>query len=161
MRRDVGRVGVWTTSDIAVPSDSDAIHTAKSSLIPFILFLINIILSYLKKRASGNDYKSIVFLLEAMNIGLCRYDTGCARRLLDMVCCGVVGWSACVALRRDTQFFNAHCVCLKNWWCDQGESNPQGLPHSILSAARLPVPPWSHGAVYIFIKLSFVFQQFL
>lgn len=62
---------------------------------------------------------------------------------------------------------------LKNWasgnnrkivfcfWCDQGESNPHGLPHSILSAARLPVPPWSHVGVYIFIKLIFVFQPFL
>lgn len=32
----------------------------------------------------------------------------------------------------------------KNWWCDQGDSNPHGLPHSILSAACLPIPPWSH-----------------
>jgi hypothetical protein len=30
-------------------------------------------------------------------------------------------------------------------WCERGELNPQGLPHWILSPARLPVPPLSHA----------------
>ncbi len=28
-------------------------------------------------------------------------------------------------------------------WCERGDSNPSGLPHRILSPARLPVPPLS------------------
>ncbi len=27
-------------------------------------------------------------------------------------------------------------------WCSQGDLNPQGFIHSILSAARIPIPPW-------------------
>ncbi len=30
-------------------------------------------------------------------------------------------------------------------WCERGDSNPHGLPHRILSPARLPVPPLSRG----------------
>ena len=32
---------------------------------------------------------------------------------------------------------------LRFHWCERGDSNPHGLPHRILSPARLPVPPLS------------------
>ncbi len=55
LRRGVPRDEFVAAKDTAVVINNGAIHAAKSSLIPFILFLINIILSYLKKRASGNN----------------------------------------------------------------------------------------------------------
>ena len=44
-------------------------------------------------------------------------------------------------------------------WCGRGELNPQGLPHSILSAARLPISPRPHFFSQDIIKL-FHFQEF-
>src|SRR5690349_23321505 len=38
--------------------------------------------------------------------------------------------------------FRPHAVAQ----CDRRDSNPHGLPHRILSPARLPVPPRSHGS---------------
>lgn len=40
-----------------------------------------------------------------------------------------------------------------------GIEPPRDLSHSILSAVRLPVPPWSHFVSY-FDKLLFIFQPF-
>src|SRR5262245_47605009 len=34
----------------------------------------------------------------------------------------------------------------KGGWCERGELNPHGLPHWILSPARLPVPPLSRAS---------------
>src|ERR1700679_3012473 len=31
-----------------------------------------------------------------------------------------------------------------NAWCERRDSNSHGLPHQILSLARLPIPPHSH-----------------
>ena len=36
-------------------------------------------------------------------------------------------------------------MAIFGFWCERGELNPHGLPHWILSPARLPVPPRSHG----------------
>ena len=59
VRRFVLRDEFWVLSATAVPNNSGARHAIKSSLIPFILLLINNILSYLKKWASGNNEKKV------------------------------------------------------------------------------------------------------
>src|SRR3989449_2273934 len=41
------------------------------------------------------------------------------------------------------------CYLSGEWWCERGELNPHGLPHWILSPARLPVPPLSPDAISI------------
>ena len=47
----------------------------------------------------------------------------------------------------------------ENWWCGWGDLNPQGLLHSILSAARIPIPPQPRSEIKHIIKL-FIFQEF-
>ena len=48
----------------------------------------------------------------------------------------------------------------KDGWCGRGELNPQGLPHSILSAARLPISPRPHIFVKTYYKTIY-FSRFL
>ena len=49
--------------------------------------------------------------------------------------------------------------CGENRWCGQGDLNPHGLLHSILSAVRLPISPWPLSSQKHIIKM-FSFQLF-
>ena len=39
-------------------------------------------------------------------------------------------------------------------WCERGDSNPHPLRDQILSLARLPIPPLSHGTHYIVQEIA-------
>jgi hypothetical protein len=65
-------------------------------------------------------------------------------------------WRAKRAISSVQKMFEQSCIIPQ--WCPRRESNPHGLLHTILSRARLPVPPPGHCVFIVFLKMPYQLQ---